>query len=121
MWYQRTIMRARRLPNSSATRQPHVTPGRRFRPDAAALAAAGALGIVGWSQMAHPWSPSGSGLDATANEWLIWFTVLYLTLAVGGAVAQHTWRALRWRGRGDSTAPAAGAVGASAGDTAPNG
>src|SRR5438045_1433548 len=50
--------------------------------DLAALAAAGALALVAFDAVAVPTLPLGTGawLDAVVNEWIIWFTVLYLLL-----------------------------------------
>lgn len=61
--------------------------------DPAATAALMALGIVAWTAVAWPWT--GQSLaDALVNEWIIWFTALYLLLVAITAL----------RRRGQSTA-----------------
>ena len=72
--------------------------------DPAATATAGALALVVWTQTAHPLGSESWRLwaDALANEWLIWFTVLYLVLNGGLGLAARLpgrgWRpaAPRW-------------------------
>ncbi|MGH2356150.1 MAG: hypothetical protein ACRDJN_31465, partial [Chloroflexota bacterium] len=68
--------------------------------DAAATAAAVALGLVVWSTMAHPWAPGGSAIDALVNEWIIWFTAFYLPLAAGAALLERWRSAARGSTRG---------------------
>jgi hypothetical protein len=45
-----------------------------------ASAAAGATALVAFSAAWAPWLPAGLGgwLDAVLNEWIVWFTALYL-------------------------------------------
>ena len=53
--------------------------------DPAATAAAGALALVVWTQALHTLGSERwrVWVDALANEWLIWFTILYLA-QIGG-------------------------------------
>jgi hypothetical protein len=67
--------------------------------DLVLTAAAGALGLVALTQGALP-SPPGAALDAIANEWIIWFLGLYLTLRAAETAAERVRRARRWRVRG---------------------
>jgi len=58
----------------------------RPRLDAAATAALLALAIATWTAVAWPWTGRGQ-VDALVNEWIIWFTVCYLALVGGTALA----------------------------------
>ena len=64
--------------------------------DPAATAAAAALALVVWSQTLHPFGNDRWRIwvDVLADEWLIWFTALYLALVGGTALASRLgeWR-----------------------------
>jgi hypothetical protein len=76
------------------TRSVHgATVGKQRRFDPAATAALLAVGIVAWTEVAWPWT-ARSLADALVNEWIIWFTALYLALIALLAVVQVGSRAL---------------------------
>lgn len=59
----------------------------RLRFDPAATAALLAVGAVAWTAVAWPWT-GRSLADALVNEWIIWFTALYLVQRVMAAVVE---------------------------------
>lgn len=61
--------------------------GKQWRFDPAATAALLAVGGVAWTAVAWPWT-GRSLVDALVNEWIIWFTALYLVLLVMPAAVQ---------------------------------
>ena len=67
--------------------------------DSAATAAALALAAVTLTQSAHPLGSDSWRMwaDAVVNEWLVWFTIAYLTLA--GALALVARLPVRWPAR----------------------
>lgn len=67
--------------------------GKQWHFDPAATAALLALGGVAWTAVAWPWA-GRSLVDALINEWIIWFTALYLLLLVTPAVLQRGVRAI---------------------------
>jgi hypothetical protein len=56
-----------------------------------ATSAAGATALVAISTAWQPWLPGGFGAwtDAIVNEWIVWFTALYLVLLVAVAVMER--------------------------------
>ncbi len=64
--------------------------------DPAATAAAAALAIVAWSETLHPFGNDRWRIwvDVVVDEWLIWFTALYLAAVGGTALAA---RLAAWR------------------------
>jgi hypothetical protein len=66
-----------------------AAPRRPERFDPAATAAAGALALVAGTEAVHPFGVEQwhIWIDVVADEWLVWFSILYAALLVGQGVA----------------------------------